>query len=324
MQNLEFIVVGKPPARIPTALQDSLRPVSRGIYRNMRNDIAKNALSRCKAILEQQLSLAAKDPAVKAPPVSEIYRPVALDISTATMDEFDSAVLKVNAQKSNTLIVIYQPAVMDDTYIDKTEITSFRPLKKLANSQLAFLYIYALGPGQFDLDWISGFSRLSQVALYGNFTGISPLQTVKDVFYLCLHVDKISDVAPLAKLRNVAIIDITADEKNVNTSVLSHLPNLGKARCPSADELAEKTTEGCFIATACCDAYDAPEVLILRQFRDMCLLPHSVGRMLVYMYYQISPPIAGFIRRHARIQAFMRRFIIQPIAYLANRQLGGM
>jgi hypothetical protein len=46
----------------------------------------------------------------------------------------------------------------------------------------------------------------------------------------------------------------------------------------------------CFIATACCDSSAAPEVLCLREFRDLCLMPHAAGRALVSVPYTLSPP----------------------------------
>jgi len=54
---------------------------------------------------------------------------------------------------------------------------------------------------------------------------------------------------------------------------------------------------GCFIASAVYQSYDSPEVLILRKFRDTVLLRSISGRLLISIYYSLSPPIASLISR---------------------------
>lgn len=52
----------------------------------------------------------------------------------------------------------------------------------------------------------------------------------------------------------------------------------------------------CFIATAVFGEV-APETELLRTFRDERLLTNRTGRILVQMYYRISPPIAEALLR---------------------------
>jgi hypothetical protein len=70
---------------------------------------------------------------------------------------------------------------------------------------------------------------------------------------------------------------------------------------------------GCFIATAVYDSIAAPEVVFLQGFRDKVLLKNSIGRIFVYVYYRISPPIANIISRHSILKPFVKAFCIQPI-----------
>jgi len=69
----------------------------------------------------------------------------------------------------------------------------------------------------------------------------------------------------------------------------------------------------CFIATACYGDINAPEVLILRQFRDSKLLINKVGRILVAIYYQLSPPFARLISKSERLKIYTRKILLGPI-----------
>lgn len=49
---------------------------------------------------------------------------------------------------------------------------------------------------------------------------------------------------------------------------------------------------GCYIATAVYGSYDAPQVLVLRRFRDERRAATAPGRAFIRAYYAISPPLA--------------------------------
>lgn len=46
---------------------------------------------------------------------------------------------------------------------------------------------------------------------------------------------------------------------------------------------------GCYVATAVCGSYDAPEVRVLRRWRDGSLNTSAIGRLFVRFYYATSP-----------------------------------
>jgi hypothetical protein len=70
---------------------------------------------------------------------------------------------------------------------------------------------------------------------------------------------------------------------------------------------------GCFIATAVYGSYDAPEVGVLRHFRDAVLATNLLGRRLVRGYCCVSPPIARLLGRHCGLCRFVRAALMQPI-----------
>jgi hypothetical protein len=71
---------------------------------------------------------------------------------------------------------------------------------------------------------------------------------------------------------------------------------------------------GCFIATAAFGSPMAPEVALLRAFRDSRLLTNSPGRLFIEFYYWISPPIADFISRDENLRQ-ITRIILWPLVY---------
>ena len=78
-------------------------------------------------------------------------------------------------------------------------------------------------------------------------------------------------------------------------------PGAAQRRQPSRD-----SGGGCYIATAVYGSYDAPEVLVLRRFRDEYLAKSVFGRSLIRTYYRISPRLADHLRTHPMVNRPVR------------------
>lgn len=65
-------------------------------------------------------------------------------------------------------------------------------------------------------------------------------------------------------------------------------------------------TVGCFIATAAFGSKFEQHVQLLRRFRDLYLIPNSIGRAFVRIYYRYSPPMADFIAKHDILRTMVR------------------
>jgi hypothetical protein len=63
---------------------------------------------------------------------------------------------------------------------------------------------------------------------------------------------------------------------------------------------------GCFIATAAYGTPMAEEINTLRRFRDEDMEPSFLGRHLITLYYDVSPPVARVIARSKSMRAFVR------------------
>jgi hypothetical protein len=72
----------------------------------------------------------------------------------------------------------------------------------------------------------------------------------------------------------------------------------------------------CFIATAAYGTETAPQLDILRDFRDQVLLKNALGSRFVATYYKLSPPIAAFIAKNDFLRAVVREVLVDPVVSL--------
>lgn len=71
----------------------------------------------------------------------------------------------------------------------------------------------------------------------------------------------------------------------------------------------------CFIATAA--GADAPQLDILREFRDEVLRPNAPW--LVSLYYEVSPPIANVIAGNEALKKLVMDLVVEPAVFIAGK-----
>ena len=67
------------------------------------------------------------------------------------------------------------------------------------------------------------------------------------------------------------------------------------------------SSAGCYIATMAYGSYDAPEVLVLRRFRDEKLNKTFMGRVFIANYYAFSPILVKFVKKTGIADRLIRR-----------------
>jgi len=85
-----------------------------------------------------------------------------------------------------------------------------------------------------------------------------------------------------------------------------------------ADDLKFKFTEmskqgACFIATAVYGSYNAPEVILLREYRDSVLSNNILGRIFIFFYYAFSPFFAKQLNKYPKVKIYTKTYILNKI-----------
>jgi hypothetical protein len=184
-------------------------------------------------------------------------------------------------------------------------------------------------------DYESGYINFTFNSLYVNDTGIISDVRPKGTFPLSLKVDnnisisyepryfkELPDLYERDKIDNSAYFDLQKGSSYQIQGKVKYGRYFFKGKEEFIiDVVAVKSEKGnCFIATACYNDYDAPEVLILRSFRDAKLLKNPFGKLFVEFYYATSPFLAKIILKSDRLKILVRQYFLNPIVTILRRQ----
>lgn len=82
----------------------------------------------------------------------------------------------------------------------------------------------------------------------------------------------------------------------------------------------EKINSNCFIATAVYGSKNAEEVKALRAYRDQRLSKIWYGKLLIEIYYYLSPPIAKFISGNEKAKILTKKMIVDPVLRVVTKK----
>lgn len=114
----------------------------------------------------------------------------------------------------------------------------------------------------------------------------------------------------ISSVRNILVHNVEENRINDRRKFENTITDLNSAIDVAKTKL--KTTskpKGCFIATAVYGDYDHYQVKILRDYRDTKLLRTVFGRMIVKLYYIISPPIADILQKNKTLAKSTRKVL---------------
>lgn len=84
-------------------------------------------------------------------------------------------------------------------------------------------------------------------------------------------------------------VDQDAEKKEAQYQQLSNELNNLLKNIEKTEKQIERSSSGCYVATAVYGSYDCPEVWTLRRYRDDTLASSWYGRSFIRLYYSISP-----------------------------------
>jgi hypothetical protein len=100
----------------------------------------------------------------------------------------------------------------------------------------------------------------------------------------------------------------TGDESNFSSEIVY------ATGAEPSESSGSRAVVRCFIATAAYGGGHAPEVTVLREFRDRYLLTNGPGQAFVEWYYRVSPPVAAFIAERESLKTAVR-CSLTPVVY---------
>lgn len=132
----------------------------------------------------------------------------------------------------------------------------------------------------------------------------------------------------LAKKQKIAAIKIFRDATNIGLKECKEaIDDLYARQMPSnfsMDNSVQKRRQKdpnvkvskCYIATAVYGSYDAPQVIVLRRFRDEVLSKSLFGKAIILTYYKMSPPVAKRLEKAGRMNRMVRRILDKVVRML--------
>jgi hypothetical protein len=113
-------------------------------------------------------------------------------------------------------------------------------------------------------------------------------------------------------------VSVWASTESADSSGNSSDSSSSDSGSSGSDSGSSGSDSGCYIATMVYGSYDAPEVWVLRRFRDNTLQKSAAGRWFVRWYYSWSP---GFVQKYSKYNLIHRlaKSALEPLIWLLKK-----
>ena len=120
-------------------------------------------------------------------------------------------------------------------------------------------------------------------------------------------------------------------DKKINETILngypkriSHSHSDDDDYTPRKNFQSHKSKEGCYIATCVYGSYDCPEVWTLRRYRDNILRKNFFGKLLVKIYYSVSPTLVKIFGNIPIFKNFFKKILDRKIEKLHKKGISSL
>lgn len=170
--------------------------------------------------------------------------------------------------------------------------------------------------------WNDHRGRLLRLVVGQPSTGPSRIDRDKNIMELSLEqIRSASFVVPVYIYYAGRVSQLTWKGREDNSKIVREAINLFENHSPTREfssiiSVPIKHSD-CFIATVVYGTNQAPEVHVLKDFRDKILQPMVLGRVFLWFYYLISPCLANFIKSRPKLKRLVGKFLVQPAVFSA-------
>jgi len=116
----------------------------------------------------------------------------------------------------------------------------------------------------------------------------------------------------------IGVLDMDSTTRSNFANIRKKLGMTMQHRSTSSSTTTTTSSSGCYIATMVYGEYDAPEVIVLRKYRDEILLSSVLGQTFVKFYYHLSP---WFVRKTKNMNVvikIIRKTLNLLVNYIEN------
>lgn len=129
------------------------------------------------------------------------------------------------------------------------------------------------------------------------------------------RVAELSGLATLVDFEDASRAELTAGPRDLLAFLYQPANDLRGVLNLETSRVLWVTTPACFVATVAFGP-DAPELTVLRRFRDDVLSRSMSGRAFISLYYRHGPALAAVVEARPGLKALTRRALARVVAHL--------